>query len=92
MSQTIPKADLEQLAWFAAAEAKAQGYQLPDEEGAFLRHIEGTGRQWFMREGLHPVLQFRALPGSDGALARVCVVVCHRGTEALVGQWDITDP
>lgn len=64
--------ELKQAAWFAAAEAFAQGYAFPDEAVHFRNHLEGSGRQYLMARGVHPFIQMRAEPSEEGA---ACVVM-----------------
>jgi hypothetical protein len=68
----MPLDDLKQAAWFAAAEAFAQGYTLPDEAAHFRNHLEGSGRQYLMARGVHPHIQMRAEACDEGV---ACVVM-----------------
>lgn len=88
---TINMALLEQTAWFAAAEAHAQGYDMETERAQFLRHIENTARQYFIKEGVDPFLAMVAEPSNEpGVLASVAAVLRFRGRETELGRWPIT--
>lgn len=93
MSQTITLTtdEIRQAIWFAAAEAFSQGYSLPDEQGAFLNHLSGSGRQYFMMKGAHPFIQMWAGPSDDG-IASVSIFEIWRGIEREIMRETISAP
>lgn len=84
---------LEGIAYFASAEAASQGYDLTNEGEArsFLNHVEGSARQYFMKQGVWPFFQLRAGP-EIGETFLVRAMICHQGNEAELACWDIPSP
>jgi hypothetical protein len=92
----LPLTEIEAAAYFAAAEAAGQGYDLssPEEWAGFLRHVEGTARQYFIARGVDMRLGLRVQGRDDplGDTFLVRAVTIKRGQDTEIARWDIPTP
>jgi hypothetical protein len=90
MKRELTMEQLEHIAYFAPAEAMAQGYDLTNEgeRNSFLRHVEGSARQYFMKQNVWPFIQLHATL-ADGNILSVRAVAYWRDQTLEIKQWSI---
>jgi len=96
----VPLSDenLQGIAYFAAAEAHSQGYDLSTEQerAQFYRHLQGSARQYFLKEGVERYYRLAtpdpADPIEGSFIVRAVALEKTGADKETLGQWEIPLP
>lgn len=96
--RTLPEEELQGIAFFAAAEAYSQGYDLDDEvtRAHFYQHLRGSAKQYFLKEGVERFYRI-ATPDPaepvDGQFIVRAIALQKTGADGdTIGQWAVSLP